>query len=145
MNKRIISLLLAIVMVLGMVPMALADEACTHANVSEVFASGDMVHTTSKVCDDCGETVAQDVIEIDFFEFIEEASQQDFWAGLKTVQTARGQNAKVVNWTYNGEKTDEEKAARLSMIDWMAGRDWRLICPRLTTVCSLPILPTKKL
>ena len=128
MKKRILSLLLAVVMVLGLVPMTvLAEEACTHANTTETVAdNGNSTHTTTVTCDDCGETVTQDTINIDFFEFAQAASEQDFWAGLKTVQTAREQNVKVVNWTYKGEKTDAEKEARLAMIDWMATRDWRI-------------------
>ena len=65
MKKRIISLLLAVVMVLGLVPMTvLAEETvveeavCEHTATTETITSNeDGTHTVKDVCDECGETV----------------------------------------------------------------------------------------
>ena len=62
MKKRIISLLLAMIMVLGMLPMSvLAEDACDHASatVSTTY-NGDKTHTTVKTCDSCGEAVGNE-------------------------------------------------------------------------------------
>ena len=65
MKKRIISLLLAVMMIVGMLPMtALAEEAvvdeavCDHAATTETITpNNDGTHTVKDVCDECGETV----------------------------------------------------------------------------------------
>ena len=64
MKKRIMSLLLAVVMVLGMIPMtvmadeAVVAEACEHTATTEIITSNeDGTHTVKDVCDECGETL----------------------------------------------------------------------------------------
>ena len=64
MKKRIISLLLAVIMIVGMLPMTvLAEEAvvasdCAHESTTETITpNNDGTHTVKDVCDDCGETV----------------------------------------------------------------------------------------
>jgi hypothetical protein len=57
MKKRIISLLFAVMKIMGMLPMTvLAEEACTHGSLDAVYTdNGDKTHTVTYVCEDCGE------------------------------------------------------------------------------------------
>ena len=90
MKKRIISLLLAMIMVLGMIPMtALAEEACDHASTTESVAyNGDKTHNVSTVCADCGEAVAnmENAVVIDFKADAEKAAAE--FAGYANLQVA---------------------------------------------------------
>ncbi|MBP3634579.1 MAG: hypothetical protein J6J43_08415, partial [Oscillospiraceae bacterium] len=138
MKKRIISLLLAVVMILGMLPMTvMAEEACTHANTTEsVVDNGDSTHTTTVTCEDCGETVTQDTITIDFKADFTEASEEDFWAAIGDVALANGGEVKRAGTTYSGTLTDEEKAAFTSLNEWLAANKGWSIDTSVTKVNS---------
>ena len=87
MKKRIISLLLAVMMIVGMLPMAaMAEEAaveevvCEHTAVTETTVSNDDgTHTVKNVCDECGETVLvldePSKIEVDLEAAVAEAAE----------------------------------------------------------------------
>ncbi|MBP3633418.1 MAG: hypothetical protein J6J43_02465, partial [Oscillospiraceae bacterium] len=127
--KKTISLLLAVFMVLGMLPMTvLAEEAaaCTHAATTETVAdNGDGTHNKTVVCDDCGETVALDTILIDFKSDFADASSQTFWESLPTATLANGGETKRVGSVYNGVLEEGSADAFRSLDSWLAeNKDW---------------------
>ena len=88
MKKRIISLLLAVIMVLGLVPMTvLADETCEHTTVTSAMAdNGDRTHTVSYTCADCGEAVgsSEDAVVMDFISVAEELYfEEEIWDAMR--------------------------------------------------------------
>lgn len=119
MKKRIISLLLVLVMVLGMAPMtvmaeeAVVDEvACEHAATTETITSNeDGTHTVKDVCDECGETVLvldePTKIDIDLEGAVAAAAAAGVFEGWTTtadglavdVNTNKANMATFTNWT----------------------------------------------
>ncbi|MBP3633194.1 MAG: hypothetical protein J6J43_01315, partial [Oscillospiraceae bacterium] len=87
MKKRIISLLLAVMMVVGMLPMTvLAEDACTHAAAEAVYSdNADGTHTITYACKSCGKAVANaaDAVAMDFTAFAAAASEQSWWDELR--------------------------------------------------------------
>ena len=102
MKKRIISLMLALIMVLGMIPMVAAEEAAP----------------------------ALEPIVLDFQQFAQEAAQQDFWDEL--IPTTNVADARMLGaLTHGVHNTDEQKAAVAALETWMEGRyNWDI--PNLT-------------
>ena len=86
MKKRMLSLLLAVVMILGMLPMTiLAADACAHESVEAVYTDNtDGTHAVTYVCESCGEAVANaaEAIEMDFTAFAAAAAEQEWSSGL---------------------------------------------------------------
>ncbi|MBP3633763.1 MAG: Ig-like domain-containing protein, partial [Oscillospiraceae bacterium] len=101
MMKRMLSLLLAVIMILGVLPVSLAAEA---------------------------EPETVNAIEIDFKEFAKEAAKQDFWQVLDTITTSDGYETKIIGNYVNTQGTNmtaETKAAYDEMRTWMAQtQDW---------------------
>ena len=124
MKKRIISLLLAVIMVVGLVPMtALAEEAavCIHAATTEtVVGNGNGTHNKTVTCDDCGEAVVQDTVTIDFKSDFAAASEEDFWDSLTTTTLANGGEVKRVGTIYNGVQEEGNADAFASLNEWLA-------------------------
>ena len=101
MKKRIISLLLVLVMVFGMMPFVMAEEAATEETVVE-------------------ETTQLEPIVVDFMGFAKEASQQDFWANLLDNNVS---GAKTLGAASHGtDNSAEYKAAVAALESWMDGR-----------------------
>ncbi|MBP3633417.1 MAG: hypothetical protein J6J43_02460, partial [Oscillospiraceae bacterium] len=134
MKKRIVSLLLAVVMVLSLMPAALAAD-CQHANTtSQVVAGSDKTHTTTVTCDDCGVVVnadaSADVIAIDFKEDAKAMAQQDFWSALSSVSTQDGNDAKRLGAMRNSAMSDEETTAYNAMQAWLnENSNWSFAMP----------------
>ena len=110
MKKRIISLLLAVMMIVGMLPMTvLAEEACVHGSVEAVYTdNADKTHTITYVCADCGEAVEYEAgaVSMDFTAFAAAAAEQTWWNDLRV-------DAADENIHYQGAlaaDTAEEKA-----------------------------------
>ena len=121
MKKRIFSLLLAVVMLLGLLPMSvLAEEACVHETVDAVCTdNADKTHAVSYVCADCGEQTAgiEDAVVVDFMDFAKNAPQQDWWAGLQDSST---EGVKVQGSFVDATVTEEYTAAYNAMNAWLA-------------------------
>ena len=99
MTKRIISLFLAILLIAGMIPFGVFAAEAEPAPVSEETA---------------------EAIYIDFKEFAKEASQQDWYDDLATVQTINGYDTKRASGPTRGTgMTGTEKEAYYAMLDWM--------------------------
>ena len=92
MKKRIISLLLVIVMLLGMVP---AVSAAPKA-----------------------ETDAQD-ITIDFKQTVKEMAKQSWWDELPRLKTASGYDVRRIGEVYQQRMSEEHKAAYAQMLAWL--------------------------
>ena len=125
MKKRIISLLLTVVMILGLVPMAvMADEAvvadCAHENVTETITSNeDGTHTVATVCDDCGQpafTLEEPaVIDIDLEGAVAAAAAEGVFNGMTAVKEGT-----LINVNTN-------KALMSAFTDWtQANYGWKL-------------------
>ena len=93
MKKRLVCLLLTFVMLLGMVP------GVTFAAAAEAEA---------------------EAISIDFKAFAKEASEQDWYDDLVTVQTINGYDTKRASGPTRGTgMSGPEKEAYYEMLDWM--------------------------
>ncbi|MBQ9968383.1 MAG: hypothetical protein IJO88_06645, partial [Oscillospiraceae bacterium] len=134
MKKRIVSLLLAMVMILSVIPAALAD-GCEHGSTTAtVNSNGDKTHTTVVTCDDCGAVIEQDasadVIAIDFKADAEAMSQQSWWNDLAAVSTADGNDAKRIGAARGSAMSDTETAAYNAMDAWLEeNAAWSFVMP----------------
>jgi len=90
MMKRLLSLLLVVIMLLGVLP-------------ASVFAAE--VETTNEAA----EEVTLDPIEIDFKDFAKKASKQDWWDALPSVTTTDGYETKRIGTAFRGTIPAEEK------------------------------------
>ena len=79
--KRVLSMMLTLVMVLGMIPAVTASAVeCSHENVTQTLVSNyNGTHSTKVTCDDCGTMVEDDASEIvaalDLKAFAKEAAK----------------------------------------------------------------------
>ena len=96
--KRTLSLLLVLIMVLGLMPMAFAEQAAGQDEQSQAQA-----------------------IEIDFKQVAKEASEQSFWDDLASVQTANGYETKRVGNVVRGTAmTDTQREAYGELRSWLS-------------------------
>lgn len=124
--KRVLSMTLTLVMLLGMIPAVTVSAAgCSHEAVTEVLASNyNGTHTTKVVCDDCGAVVEADatrvVAELDFKAFAKAAAKQDWWQDLAYILTANGYETRRIGSFRNRQVTDTELAAYEDMLQWLS-------------------------
>ncbi|MBP3633845.1 MAG: hypothetical protein J6J43_04645, partial [Oscillospiraceae bacterium] len=96
MKKRILSLLLALVMVLSILP-------------AGMFAAAEEAAVTEKT----------GAVEIDFQASLEKAAQQSFWASLPAVTTQNGADAVRVGRSYPNREPETVSSAYADMNAWL--------------------------
>ena len=100
--KRMLCLLLALVMILGILPAGvLGAETAGSASETET----DSTHGP---------------IEVDFKAFAKQASKQTWWDELPSVTTTDGYETKRIGTAFRTAATAEEKAAFRNSFDWRA-------------------------
>ncbi|MBQ9967194.1 MAG: Ig-like domain-containing protein, partial [Oscillospiraceae bacterium] len=133
MRKRLISILLVFVMLMGILPTAgLAAEVCLHPEArDEIRYNGNKTHTVKEVCADCGEPTSQaEAFTIDFIADAKRMAQLDAWDKMKVSRfydPQKGAYVEVPDARYVGSDANAAQLAAAEEVHaWIeANCDWR--------------------
>ena len=133
MKKRLISLLLVLVMLIGMLPMAVfASETCLHTRTEDdIRYNGNKTHTVKAVCADCGKAVSEaEAFTVDFMADAKRMAQLPAWDKMKVSRyydPQRGAYVDVPGARYvGGEANGAQLAAAEEVHAWIEENcNWR--------------------
>ncbi|MBP3632982.1 MAG: Ig-like domain-containing protein, partial [Oscillospiraceae bacterium] len=132
-GRRLLSMLLIVIMVLGMVPAGVMATDCSHENLTEKATyQGDETHRVQQVCGDCGEAmVSGEAFTVDFMADAKRMSELDAWDQMQVAryynpQKGAYENVPDARFIGSGVNTAQAQAAA-ELHAWVEENcNWRL-------------------